>query len=401
MDTDKDDIKRGADINGADAYASPANGGEEKEIDLLELAANLWSHRRMLIKWSIIGAVAGLVIAFSIPREYNTTVKLAPESTNSRTGAAGLGALAAMAGFGNMQTGGADAVYPQLYPDVVSSVPFAVSLFDVPVTDIDGKKRMTVREFLKDETKAPWWSMVMGLPGKLIGAIKGGEKTDSASHAIDTFHLTPEENALVMALNSRVSANIDAKTNVVTISVEMQDPMVSAMLADTVVARLQEYVTAYRTNKARKDLEYAEKINREAKQAYYEAQQRYADYQDRNQGLILYSAQTTRDRLENEATLAFNLYNQTSQQLQIAKAKVQENTPVYATVTPATVPIRPASPKKMLILAGCTFLAFVACAAWILFGAPLLMEHKRKAAEAGASADSKEGKEKTRKNDSD
>ncbi len=163
----------------------------------------------------------------------------------------------------------------------------------------------------------------------------------------------------------------------------MQDPLVSAILADTVVARLQEYVTDYRTNKARHDLEYAIKLNEEAKASYYKAQQRYADYLDRNQGLAFHSAQTMRDRLENESALTFNLYNQTAQQVQRAQAKVQENTPVYAVVVPATVPIKADSPKKVMILAGFTFLAFVACAAWILFLAPLLAEQKLKSGSAG------------------
>ena len=154
--------------------------------------------------------------------------------------------------------------------------------------------------------------------------------------------------------------------------------MVSALVADTVTARLQEYITDYRTNKARKDMEYVEKLNNEAKEAYYKAQQTYADYLDRNQGIILHSVQTTRERLENEATLAFNLYNQTSQQLQTAKAKVQESTPVYAVVNPATVPVKPSSPRKVMMLIGFTFLAFVACAAWILFGKPMLDEVKQK-----------------------
>lgn len=66
------------------------------------------------------------------------------------------------------------------------------------------------------------------------------------------------------ALNKRVTATVDQKTNVVTISVLMQDPLISAVLADTVVSRLQDYVTQYRTNKSRKDLEYAETLNEEA-----------------------------------------------------------------------------------------------------------------------------------------
>ncbi|MDE5858454.1 MAG: chain-length determining protein, partial [Muribaculaceae bacterium] len=36
---------------------------EEQEIDLLELASKLWEKRRTIIKWTLIGAVCGIVIA--------------------------------------------------------------------------------------------------------------------------------------------------------------------------------------------------------------------------------------------------------------------------------------------------------------------------------------------------
>lgn len=355
---------------------------EEKEIDLLELATTLWKQRKKLAIWSICGALIGLVIAFSIPKEYATSVKLAPEVTDTKASGGSLGALASMAGLSMNASGGADAVYPQLYPDVVSSVPFITSLFDVEVQTKEDGRKMTVKEFLEEETSGPWWGTIFGLPGQIIGFFKSDEEVPE-DHKLDNFQLTMDENKLVEALNERVSASVDQKTSVVTIDVKMQDPLVSAILADTVVARLQEYVTDYRTNKARNDLEYAIKLNEEAKDNYYKAQQRYADYLDRNQGLAFHSAQTMRDRLENESALTFNLYNQTAQQVQRAQAKVQENTPVYAVVVPATVPIKAASPKKVMILAGFTFLAFVACAAWILFLAPLLAEQKLKSGSAG------------------
>lgn len=361
---------------------------DEKEIDLLELGMKLWAQRKRLIKWSLIGAVIGLVVAFSIPKEYDATVKLAPETSGAKGASGGLAGLAAMAGIGGLSQSGADAVYPTLYPDVVSSVPFVISLFDVPVENIDGDNKTTVRVFLEDDTKAPWWGVVMQLPGKLIGLLRGGDKEDEADakdHNTNAFSLTSKEDLLVKAINQRVSASVDTKTSVVTISVKMQDPMVAALLADTVVARLQDFVTDYRTNKARKDLEYINTLNEEAKQNYYEAQEKLARYQDRNQGLVLRSAETTKERLENDAQLAFSLYNQTSQQLQAAKAKVQEITPVYTTITPATVPVRASSPKKVFILIGFTFLAFVACSAWILFGKPFIDEMKAKKEEADSA----------------
>lgn len=349
---------------------------DEKEIDLLELATKLWAQKKKIVKWCVWGAVIGLVIAFSIPREYATSVKLAPEISDPKAAAGGLGALASIAGLSSGAASGADAVYPQLYPDVVSSVPFITSLFNVEVETKEDGEKFTVQQYMEDETSSPWWSVILGVPRKIIGLLKADEEVEEG-HKLNNFQLTKDEADLVEALSKRVTANVDQKTSVVTIDVKMQDPLVSAMLADTVVTRLQEYVTSYRTNKARQDLEYAEKLNKEAQQEYYRAQQRYADYLDRNQGLAFRSAQITRDRLENETTLAFNLYNQTAQQVQKAKAKVQETTPVYAVVTPATVPIKPAAPRKVLILAGFIFLAFVACAAWILFIQPMVEEHKK------------------------
>lgn len=378
----KEEKKKGDDIELLTSYPSTnqeANDPEEeKEIDLLELAMKLWQQKKKIGIWCLIGAVVGLVVAFSIPREYTTEVKLAPE-INGNQKAGGSLAMAAMVGLGGAGNTGNDAVNPTLYPDVVQSVPFLVGLFDVPVKEKKGDKTIPLREYMEEDQKAAWWSVVMGLPFKFLGLLSSKEEEDeNPNKAVDTFQLTQAENKVVQALASRISASVDTKTAVITISVMMQDPLISATVADTVVKRLQDYITDYRTNKARKDLEYAELLNKEAKDSYYKAQQKYADYLDRNNGLILHSARTTSERLQNEATLAFNLYNQTSQQVQAAKAKVQENTPVYATVTPATVPIRPTSPRKPLILVGFVFLAFVACSAWILFGKPLYEEMKQK-----------------------
>lgn len=377
---DKDIVKGTAPENTPVAsQGTPAAGNDdEKEIDLLELAANLWKQRKKLLIWSVCGAVIGLIIAFSIPKEYAVSVKLAPEVTGGKSMSGGLGALASFAGLSGGASAGADAVYPQLYPDVVSSVPFMTGLFDVEVPLKEDGEKMTVANFMTEETKGPWWGVILGLPGKIIGLLKSDDEEVGADHKLNTFQLTPQESQMMTALSQRITASVDQKTSVVTIDVTMQDPLVAAVLADTVVDRLKNYVTDYRTNKARHDLDYAVKLNEEAKDAYYKAQQRYADYLDRNQGLAFHAAQTMRERLENETQLAFNLYNQTAQQVQSAQAKVQENTPVYAVVTPATVPVKASSPKKLLILVGFTFLAFVACAAWILFVAPMLQENKDK-----------------------
>lgn len=341
---------------------------EENEIDIVEILSKLWASRITIAKWAGTAAIIGLIVAFSIPKEYSTTIKLASESSKGSSGGS-ISALAAMAGISTGMSSG-DAVAPQLYPDVVKSTSFNVGLLDVPVTVSKDDSVYTVTQYLSEHTRAPWWSAILSLPGKAIGGVMSlfaDTPDEIKTDGPNPFKLTPDESAIVKALNSRISCDYDLKTMVNTITVTMQDPLVSALLADTVAAHLKEYITDYRTSKAREDLKYAEELNEEARKNYYKAQQRYADYLDRNHGLSLHSASIERDRLANESQLAFNLFNQTSQQLQLAKAKVQENTPVYAIIQPATVPDSPSKPSKFMILFAYIFLGAAAASAKIIF----------------------------------
>lgn len=345
----------------------------EEEIDLLELARKLWNERRLILRWCGIAFVIALVIGFSIPKEYATTVKLAPETNEGGSKTGNLGALASMAGINLGSGSGADAVYPELYPDVVASIPFSVGLFDVQVTDQKGKLQTDLYTYLTKEVRAPWWSTVIRLPFRALGWFTGlfRAKQEPAEGGTDTFRLTREEAAVVNALSQRIQVVVDKKTSVITLTVMMQDPLIAATLTDTVLLRLQEYITDYRTNKARHDLKFTQKLFDEAQANYYGAQKRYADYLDANQNIVLRSVRIEQERLQNETDLAYNLYNQMAQQLQIARAKVQESTPVYTVIQPATVSLKAAKPSKPMILVGCLFLACCAAAGWILFGREL------------------------------
>ncbi len=91
---------------------------------------------------------------------------------------------------------------------------------------------------------------------------------------------------------------MDRKTLVVSLRVTMQDPLVSATLTDTVMRNLQEFITQYRTDKARNDLAFTQRLHDEARDNYYEAQQRYARYMDQNQGIVRRSCLTEQERLQ-------------------------------------------------------------------------------------------------------
>ena len=350
---------------------SPVSSPEEQEIDLLELAGKVWAERRLVLKWCGVAVVVALIVGFSIPKEYTTTVMLAPEVEGGSRSLGGLSALAGMAGI-NVNAGeSSDALYPDLYPDIVSSVGFTTELFPVSVEDEEGELKTTLYNYLKEEQRSPWWSAILSFPFKCIGWITSlfrDEEEENVGQGIDPFRLTKDETGVVKMLNERISVSVDKKTSVITLSVTMQDPLISATMTDTVMQKLQNYITEYRTNKARHDLDFTQKLYDEAQKKYYVAQQAYADYVDMNQNISLRSVQTRQERLQNEMNLAYNLYNQTAQQLQLAKAKVQENTPVYTIVQAATVPLKASKPSKLMILVGFVFLAGVMSVGWVLFG---------------------------------
>ena len=130
---------------------------------------------------------------------------------------------------------------------------------------------------------------------------------------------------------------------------------------------LKEYITIYRTKKARNDLEYTQNLFNEAKERYVKSRQVYGSYADANEDLILQSYRSKQEELENEMQLMYNMYKQLSQQLQMAKAKVQEKTPVFTVIQSSSVPIRASSTPRSHIVLLFIFFGIIADVIWILY----------------------------------
>ena len=346
---------------------------EELEIDLMEYARKLWAARKLLLKVAGIAVIVGIIIALTTPKQYTVSVTLAPESNKSVGG--GLSGIASMLGVGGLNmSSDADAFNVTLYPDVVASTPFIIDLLDTPVKQLEAEKDTTLAGYLKEGTSNSLIGTVMSLPFKAIGAVMSlfsSKEEEKEIQEIDPFQLTKEQNKTVEGLRKLIIANVDKKTGVTTVSVTMQDPLVCAIIAETVVVKLQKFITEYRVNKAQEDYKYWEQLNEERKNEYYEKQQRYARYSDANQGVIRESVKIEQERLQNEMNLAYQVYSNVATQLQMVRAKVQEAKPVFAVVEPATVPLKPSGTSRKMILIGFVFLAVAGVSAWILFGQDL------------------------------
>ena len=351
---------------------------DELEIDLMEYARKLWAARKLLFKVAGIAVIVGVVIAFTTPKQYTVSVKLAPESTKS---GGGLSGIASMLGVGSMSMGSdADALSITLYPDIVSSTPFILDLMDTQVKTIDEEQPdTTLVGYLKEYTSKSLIGTVMSLPFKAIGGIISlfkDEEEEKGVKEINPFQLTKEQSKTVQGLKKMIVANVDKKTGVTTVSVTMQDPLVAAILTDTVVVKLKEHITKYRVSKAEEDCKYWEQLNDQRRDEYHAKQKLYAEYIDANQNVILKSVRIEQERLQNDMNLAYQVYSNVATQLQMARAKVQEAKPVFAVVEPASVPLQPSGTSRKMILVGTVFLFVAAAAAWVLFGQDFLKKVK-------------------------
>lgn len=335
-----------------------------KEFDVWKLITKTLAAKKSLAICLSAGFIVGVVVALNTPKDYTSEVLLAPEMSS---GGLGLNeSLTDMASsFGiNLDGGGKtmDALYPEIYPEILSSDDFAATLFAIPVRLKDDDSTRTYFDHLAKDTKVPFWDYPKIW---LIEKLAPKEPATSPnSSKVDPFRMSKVNTDMCKAIEGNISCLVDKKTSVILISVTDQDPMVAAIVADTVQNRLQSYITTYRTKKARNDFNYYKKLYLDAKQEYLKTQHTYATYCDANQDVLLEAYKAKRDELENNMQLAFNLMSQMSAQMQTAKAKIQEHTPAYTMIKSPKMTYKASSMSRAMIVF--IFLLF-ACAVHILW----------------------------------
>ena len=351
---------------------------EELEIDLMDLLRKVIGIRKKIYKAAGIGLIIGVIVAISIPKQYTVEVTLSPEMGNNKGG--GLSGLAAsFLGSGVTMGDGTDALNASLSADIVSSTPFLLELsaMEIPVTK---NEVMTLNIYLDEET-SPWWSYVIGFPGMVIGGVKSLFTEEDEDIYFDktsqgVIELSKKETEKIETLKEKITASVDKKTSMTSVTATFQDSKVAAVVADSVVKKLQEYIIDYRTSKSKEDCIYLEKLFKERQQEYYAAQKKYADYLDSHDNLILQSVRAEQERLQNDMSLAYQVYSQVASQLQIARAKVQEEKPVFAIVEPAVVPLYPSGTSRKIYVLASIFLSVCIVISWNLFGKDFLNKFK-------------------------
>lgn len=326
-------------------------------IDLRIVFRTLWQRRTLFFKVWVVTFILACAYILPQPRTYVTDLTLAPEMGEQSSGGA-LSSIASSFGFdiGGMQS--SDAFYPELYPDLISTNEFLVDLLYVHVKNVDGTIDTTYLNYMLKHQKKNWVKFPVNWCRKQINnLLEGVPAPVSQDRRLNPLRLSRSEDNLVEKVRQNISCDVDIKTNVITIAVKDQDPVICAAIADSTRVRLQKFITDYRTSKARVDELYYKHLADSARASYEEVLARYNRYCDSHQNVILQSFISDRDELENEMQTKLSTMNAMLTQYQAAKAKVQEKTPAFTILKAASVPIKPSSPKRMIFVAAMLFLA--------------------------------------------
>ncbi len=335
------------------------------EIDLLELAKTLWDGRIKILKYIVTAGVIGIFIAILTPKEYVASISMIPESSQSGSNLGGLSSLASFAGL-NLDIGNSgETMTPQVYPQIVTSVPFQLELMNIPFKFSDVDHPVSLMEYYSKIAKPGVLKLIreytIGLPGLIVSIISStnedqvlsSNKATSKATSINEgnlIYISDEQAGVCGIIGQKVTLTIDAKQGLFILKSAFHQPLLSAQVAEKARELLQKYITRYKIEKAKDQLTFIEERYLEKKKEYIKIQEQLARFRDQNKNVISALVKTDEERLQSEFNIAMNVFNELAKQLEQAKIKVKEVTPVFLILEPVIIPREKSKPNKVKIV---------------------------------------------------
>ena len=348
------------------------------EIDITEILKKLWVKRSFIIKLTVAFLLLGLFVALFSPVQYTSTCTVVPQSGNS-SGGGGLGGVAAIMGVNlgtAMMTEGT--LSPVMYPEIIKSVPFTREIMKTEViVEKSNGQPITLYDYYTDKQYRDFNLLgaikkyTIGLPGVLIGAIRGDKEPEIVESSLigdsnTVFKLTEEEKRVYDAIQEAVQINPNSKDGYVTIGYVFPEAKVAAQVTDKIYRTLEEYVSQFKSEKLNDNLEFVEISYETARTDFLNAQDRLTAFQDANRVLSTASARSMEARLRNEYDIAYTIYRELATQREQAKIAVKENQTILTLVNPPVVPHEKSAPRRSIIIIGFLFLGVVVAVGWVL-----------------------------------
>ena len=354
---------------------------EDDSIDIIALLKELWTARKTILKITVVFAFLGLFVAVFSKNEFTASTTIVPLTQGSSTGGK-LGGLASLAGI---DIGGADSeeISPELYPQIVNSIPFQLELLNTPLTIEGQEQQITYKDYYENVYSPGLLANIkkytLGLPGVLIKLVKSDvEEPERNDDPLENqiIRISQKENGLTKLLESQITLDVNAKEGFVSISVTMPEAKASAELALKAQQLLQDYALQFKTQKSIAQLNYIKDRYTEKQNEFNKIKIDLARFQDQNNGINTALGRTKLLQLQSDYNLAFSVYSELAKQLESQQLQVKKDTPLFTVLKPVTIPNEKSAPKRAFILVVYVFLGFVLSLGYVL-GKKYIMGFKK------------------------
>ena len=357
-----DNEEEGISTSQSSTEKTSTDSNDTDTIDLRDVFHRLWKKKWWFVVFLPVSALLSAIVIMDVPRTFTTSTTMAPEVENPVSSGGMLSSIASSFGVDVSSTQSTDAISPTLYPDLMEDNGFVTSLFNIRVVTADNAIDTTYYAYMRYHQKQSWLSQqgdtIMKKVMKLFPKANNDFKGNTSKSTFNPYYLSKKDDGIVNKMRDDIAISVDKKTGVISITATAQDPLVCQTLADSVRERLQDFIIKYRTSKARRDVEYYEKLADDARAEYEKTRRLYAKTADANLDVILEIEKSKIEDLENTMQMQYNTYTAMNTQLEAARAKLRQYTPVFTVVKGADVPIKATGPKRMIFVAFWVFMTF-------------------------------------------
>lgn len=329
------------------------NVDNDDEIDLIGIAKTLWENRKTLLVSIGIGTILGLFFAISSQKMFTVTTVMVPQMSSSDRSQ--LGGLAALAGISIGMSQNTD-MSPLVYPKIVNSVPFKLELMNTPLNFSKLNHPVSLYDYFTKYNKPTIIGTIkkytVGLPTLILKSIRKKPKEMALPNGASNqpIHLSRIQYEIKKLLDEMIVLEADKKEGILTLKVQLTEPLATAQLAKKAQELLQREITNFKIEKTRADLNFIQGRFNVAKADFENVQVSLASITDRNRDLTSGLSTVQRDRVQTRYTIAYSVYQDLAKQLEQAKIQVKKETPMFTVVEPVTIPTESSKPNRPMIL---------------------------------------------------
>lgn len=359
------------------------------QIHLSDLFISIWDARKTIAVITACFIIYGVLLSLSSSEQFTSSATLMPNVEQQSQLPSALRQFSGLLGSAGISQGASgDEINIMLYPDIIFSKPSMYNLIheDIFVEELDST--VTVKEYMLEYQTSSTMETVIGgllkytvhLPITILSGMKDlvswvfsagspdeeqvrqvqfSEADDLPGAPDNNLRLTLEEYSFISAMEGRINTNHNKDTGLFIIEVRMPDPEIAAKVTESVISYLTEYIIEYRTERLVRNLNFVEERYDEIESEFLKAQERLAEFRDRNVNLATARAQSEEQRIQSEYQLKFDLYNGTAQQREEARFRLLQETPVFKVLEPVSVPTTRSSPQRAYMVILYAFLGLI------------------------------------------